>query len=77
MQYQVQDIGGQAWLVRRQTALDVLTNFNVQRELVCYGVRRFELVRSADAGWRLRVWTADRDEPSYDRIVTGQGGGAQ
>jgi prepilin-type N-terminal cleavage/methylation domain-containing protein len=87
VQYELQDIGGRPWLIRRQTAQDVLTNENVRRDLVCYGVKRFELVRLAGAApagqgggkpavvWRLRVWTDDLEQPLCDRLVTVQGGG--
>lgn len=43
--YKTELIGGRWWLVRRQAALDVLTNQNIQRDLVCSGVRRFELIQ--------------------------------
>ncbi len=42
--YRIREVDGRKWLVRQQAALDVLTNKNVQRDLVCRGVRRFELV---------------------------------
>jgi len=41
--YEFRDIDGRKWIIRRQTALDVLTNQNVRRDLVCCGVSRFEL----------------------------------
>jgi len=41
--YEFRDIDSRKWIVRRQTALDLLTNRNVQRDLVCCGVSRFEL----------------------------------
>lgn len=43
--YALEDIDGRRWLVRRQAALDVLTNRNRQRDLVCTGIERFSLVR--------------------------------
>lgn len=44
VRYGIETVGGRSWLVRRQSLLDALTNQNVQRDLVCGGVRRFELV---------------------------------
>lgn len=41
--YRIEFIDGRPWLVRRQAALDVLTNQNIQRDLVCSGVTRIEL----------------------------------
>jgi len=90
VQYKLQDISGWPWLIRRQTALDVLTNSNVQRDLICHGVKRFELVpaagttlvkqgdkgRKAVVAWRLRAWMNDQDQPSYDRVVTAGDGKA-
>jgi prepilin-type N-terminal cleavage/methylation domain-containing protein len=89
VQYKLQDIGGRPWLIRRQAALDVLTNDNVQRDLVCHGVKRFELVcsagaapvgqggrgRKASVSWRVRAWADNQDQPLCDRFVTVQGGG--
>jgi len=42
--YHVQQIAGNPWLVRTQRALDVMTNQNYQRDLVCRGITRFELI---------------------------------
>jgi hypothetical protein len=83
--YKIEDVDGRRWLVRRQAALDVLTNRNVQRDLVCCGVTRFCLTRLAETGrgqeqaaggrragagvWRLQVWTDGRDEPACERVV--------
>jgi hypothetical protein len=41
--YRIQEVRGRRWIIRRQEALDVLTNENVQQDLVCCGVSRFEL----------------------------------
>ncbi len=41
--YELRKIDGRTWLVRRQRALDVLSNRNVQRDLVCTGIEKFEL----------------------------------
>ncbi len=46
--YRIADVAGRSWLVRRQEALDVLTNRHVQRDLVCRDIRRFELVLFAE-----------------------------
>ena len=52
--YQLQHIGGQPWLLRRQQALDVQTNQNRQRDLLCVGIAGFNLKsvspRRANAG---------------------------
>lgn len=42
--YKIETLSGRPWLIRRQAWLDVLSNQNVQRDLVCGGVLRFELV---------------------------------
>ncbi len=42
--YRLETIGDRTWLIRRQSALDVLTNQNVQRDLVYADVVRFEIV---------------------------------
>jgi len=41
--YRMEEIDGRSVLVREQAALDVATNRNVQRDLVCGGVDRFDL----------------------------------
>ncbi len=43
--YQLEDIGDQSWLVRKQMLLDVLSTEAIQRDLVCSGVQRFTLLR--------------------------------
>lgn len=81
--YALHELDGRNWLIRRQTALDVLSNRNVQQDLVLGGVKRFELVRVDSVAaeqlgarrdgrgvWRLRVWTDEREEPTYQRLVT-------
>ena len=77
--YRFEEVGGRRWLIRRQALLDVASNQNVQRDLVCNGVSRFELmpapVESAQWGlkstlWRLRMWTDDQAKPSRECIVT-------
>ncbi len=47
--YRIEEIDGRCWLIRRQAALDVLTNRNVQRDLVCEGLVRFEMAQSTAA----------------------------
>ncbi len=42
--YKFEEINGRRWLIRQQESLDVLTNKNVQRDLVCRGMSKFELV---------------------------------
>lgn len=42
--YKLEKIDGHFWLIRRQEALDVLSNQNIQRDLICSGVTRFKLV---------------------------------
>jgi hypothetical protein len=77
--YAIEEIDGRPWLTRRQEAMDVLVQNNVQRDLVC-SVVRFELAKTPPANkdapgegrraWRLRLWTTDGAEPSFDRFVT-------
>jgi len=79
--YKIEDIDGLQWVIRRQAALDVLTNQNVQRDLVCCGVTRFEVVMQGwernnsatpsanEAIWRLRVWVGAGELPAHDVIV--------
>ena len=43
--YTLEELDGRPWLIRRQEALDVPTNRNVQCDLVGAGVTRFELVK--------------------------------
>jgi hypothetical protein len=43
--YEIAEVGGRQWIVRRQAALDVLTNRNTHRDLVGCGLTRFELVQ--------------------------------
>ncbi len=43
VQYRFERIGDRRWLVRRQASLDVLSNQNVQRDLVCAAVAKFEV----------------------------------
>ncbi|MCY2926021.1 MAG: prepilin-type N-terminal cleavage/methylation domain-containing protein [Planctomycetota bacterium] len=86
--YRLEDVAGRRWLVRRQALLDVLSNDNLQRDLVCRGVKRFSLVRTPEAAppvagprrpngglWRLRAWTDDAQAPTYDRVVSAEPGG--
>jgi hypothetical protein len=46
VRYKIEVVDGRPWLVRRQALLDVLTNQNVQRDLVCAGVLRFQVEHS-------------------------------
>ena len=41
--YAIEPIGSRPWLIRRQSALDVLTNQNTHRELVCANIARIEI----------------------------------
>jgi len=70
LEYQLESIGGQTWLIRRQAALDVLTNENVHRDLVCSGVSRFELTTDAGGAVRLRLWRGPSESSSpVERLV--------
>ncbi len=61
--YAIEDIGGVAWLTRRQSDLDVLSNLNTRRTLVCAGLGGFEL-REPDA-------RPDQNDPTLEvRPVT-------
>lgn len=46
VRYQITTVDGEPWLIRRQTALDVLTNQNEQRDLVYRGINRIALASS-------------------------------
>ncbi len=43
--YRIEVIDGRHWLVRRQEALDLRSTENVERDLVCCGLRRFEVTK--------------------------------
>ncbi len=58
VRYTVEEVGGRAWLVRRQAALDVLSNRHVQRDLVCSGVVRFALEAVGSTATRRGVASA-------------------
>jgi prepilin-type N-terminal cleavage/methylation domain-containing protein len=82
--YAIEEVGGRLWLVRRQAALDVMTDQNIQRDLVCGGIVRFQVVREGDeqgggragaVAWRLLAWVADQPEPACDRLITVRAGG--
>lgn len=60
--YQFERAGSRMWLVRRQAALDVLSNRNVQRDLVCEGIARFALTAARD-GQVLEGASAARRKP--------------
>ena len=77
--YRFEEVAGRRWLIRRQALLDVATNQNVQRDLVCDGLSRFELLPAPVASaksdlkstlWRLRVWTDDQAKPARECTVT-------
>lgn len=83
--YAVEKDANGAWLVRTQSAQDVLSTGIVRRDLVTRGVRRLA-VSSADgqtpAGqptrtWRLSVWTTDAEQPDVDRVLATVSRGAQ
>jgi prepilin-type N-terminal cleavage/methylation domain-containing protein len=48
--YRLEEIAGRTWLIRLQASLDVMTNRNTQRDLVCSGFQRFSLVRTRETG---------------------------
>lgn len=90
--YRIEDLAGRRWLVRRQALLDVLSNDNTRQDLLCRGVRRFEVVWIPDVAavatgkragqqpggiWRLRVWTDEGEAPAYDRVVAVESGGGE
>lgn len=47
--YALETLDGRRWLVRRQTAQDSLVAHATQRDLVCRGVQRFELIAEGSA----------------------------
>lgn len=65
VRYRLTEINGRRWLIRRQEALDSWTNEDVQCDLVCSGVTRFEVVQSGDE---------PRIQPNADRSGQANGG---
>lgn len=45
--YKIAQLDGRDWLVREQRALDVTTNEPLRRDLVCHGLKRFQIVRKS------------------------------
>jgi len=43
VEYRIERVEDRPWLTRRQTELDVLTSDNLQRDLVCSGIERFQI----------------------------------
>ncbi len=88
--YRLADVDGGPWLIREETPLDA-PGAPARRELLGRGVVGFELVEvveedeNGDAppatrtappeGWRLRVWSAETDEPDEERTLAGRGSG--
>jgi hypothetical protein len=77
IRYAVEEIDGRPWLVRRQESLDAVGRDDILQDLVCAGVRRMELVKTppdlkdgppveGPRAWRLRLWTSDAAEPTFD-----------
>jgi prepilin-type N-terminal cleavage/methylation domain-containing protein len=76
VRYELREIDGRQWLLRRQRALDVLSNRNVQRDLVCTGIRKFELVAQGGVALSGAQGPAEttRDERGVP-VPSGVGGG--
>ncbi len=62
--YRIQQIGSHRWLIRQQESLDLQTNQNRQRDLICRGIDRLELL-SGSGGGQL-VWNRSRSEGPPD-----------
>jgi prepilin-type N-terminal cleavage/methylation domain-containing protein len=73
--YTVEKNHGRRWLVRRQVALDVRTNANVQRDLVCRGVHRFELTRMSFGAKGASSVGTTQAEPSAGGAMVDRGEG--
>jgi prepilin-type N-terminal cleavage/methylation domain-containing protein len=71
--YRIEEVRGRPWVTRRQAALDCLTNQNVQRDLVCGGVTRFEL-EGADYAFEGGPQGAQGQPPGPAAATTLQGG---
>ena len=50
--YQLEEVAGTSCVIRRQTLLDIPSNQNMRRDLVCCGVRRFTITGSSATGTR-------------------------
>jgi hypothetical protein len=64
--YRIQQIGLQRWLIRQQESLDLQTNQNRQRDLVCRGIDRLTLL--SGSGEQQLVWNRPRDPAPPDRL---------
>lgn len=82
--YAIERVGGRDWVVRRQTALDVLTNKATTGALVCGGLSRFNFIReqqemsAAQAkalGALIDQRTRGGVSPSGNQTPTGNNGG--
>lgn len=71
--YALEQIGQTSWLVRQQRRLDVLTNQNLRRDLVCANIDRWQVepIRqsSGDVAWRVKLWQADSTQSLCDRLL--------
>lgn len=63
--YEISEVGDRRWLIREQRRLDVLTNRNVQRDLVAAGIDAFELASVPMPSGPLGG-AGDESEPSDD-----------
>jgi hypothetical protein len=66
--YSLVTLDGQRWLIRRQTAQDSLVAHATQRDLICRGVRRFELVAEGAA-----PTTLQEVQPVAEPVTPGEG----
>lgn len=81
--YRVERVDEQAWVIREQTALDVLSNRNVRVDLVCPDVDRFVVVEGTDeqrnnlepnvAAARAITGVADKHSSNDDPGTGGEG----
>jgi hypothetical protein len=65
VQYRIEELEGRRWLVRRQAALDLLTNQHIQRDLVCCGVDRFSMLERVRSAYSAQTATS----PSGNAVV--------
>ncbi|MEX2672293.1 MAG: prepilin-type N-terminal cleavage/methylation domain-containing protein [Phycisphaeraceae bacterium] len=70
--YELASQAGRSWVVRRQRALDTLTNRVTERDLVCGGVRAFRLTHT-EKQWRVQVWLDEDPQPVQHTIMVERG----
>jgi hypothetical protein len=71
--YRIEEVDGQSWLVRRQISMDVLTNRDVESDMVCAGITRVSLSRVQATSRKALMAdgrpASESSEDSIDRIT--------